>query len=78
MELQKVKLYTVDLTRADTEGEVKCPKCGVEISPDDLTEENYEILETIMKGDSLEKIVVRCNKCRSQIHLVGLEILDHE
>ncbi len=78
MDLQKLKLYTVDLREAEQEGEVKCPKCGVEISPDDLTEEKYEILETVMKGDSLERIIVRCNKCRSQIHLVGFDVLGQE
>jgi len=74
--MQGVKFYTIDLTRIKGNGKVRCPKCKVEISPDDETEDVYTILEPVMKGDSLEKIVLQCNKCGSQIHLTGFHVLN--
>jgi len=73
--LQEIKLYTVDLIKLKGGGEFRCPKCGIEISPDDKTEDVYTILETVMKKDYLEKIVLQCNSCGSQIHLVGFHLL---
>jgi ribosomal protein S27AE len=75
-EMQSVKFYTVDLTRIEGKGQFKCPKCGVKISPEDKTERNYTICEPVMKDNSLNSIVLQCNKCGSQIHLTGFTILD--
>jgi len=55
---------------------VKCPKCGIKISPDDKTENAYTILKSVMKGDRLEKIILQCNRCKSQIHLTGFHLLN--
>jgi predicted RNA-binding Zn-ribbon protein involved in translation (DUF1610 family) len=74
--LQKLETYAVDLTKTKGKGEFKCPKCGIGISPDDMTENTYTILDTVMKGDSLEKIVLKCNKCGSEIHLKGFHLLN--
>lgn len=74
--MQRIKLYTIDLTRSKRRGEFKCPKCGIEISPDDETEDVYTIMEPVMKGDYLEKIILQCNGCGSQIHLVGFHVLN--
>ncbi|MDI6805163.1 MAG: hypothetical protein QMD20_00695 [Candidatus Bathyarchaeia archaeon] len=63
--------YTVDLTKIDGDGAFPCPKCGIIISPDDETEEVYQILETKVKGDELTELVLMCNKCKSTIRLVG-------
>jgi predicted RNA-binding Zn-ribbon protein involved in translation (DUF1610 family) len=63
--------YTVDLTKIDGDGAFPCPKCGTIISPDDETEEVYQILETKVKGDELAELVLMCNKCKSTIRLVG-------
>ena len=71
--MQKSKPYTVDLNRVDGDGKVNCPKCGVEISPDDTSENVYTILEPILKGESLEKIILQCNKCGSRISLTGFQ-----
>jgi len=71
--LQSTKFFTIDLSK--TKGKIRCPNCKVEISPDDETEEVYIILEPVMKGDLLEKIILQCNKCGSQIHLIGFELL---
>jgi len=47
------------------------------MSPDDVTEDVYRILETVTKGeDFVEKIVIQCNKCGSQICLVGFDFLN--
>jgi DNA-directed RNA polymerase subunit RPC12/RpoP len=78
IELQTVEFYTVDLTRIKGKGELKCPKCGVRISPDDRTETAYIILEPVMKEGHLEKIVLQCNSCGSYIHLIGFHILNED
>jgi len=74
--LQRIKCYTIDLTRIRGSGDVKCPRCGITISPDDETENAYTILETVTKGASLERIILRCNKCGTQIRLVGFDSLN--
>jgi hypothetical protein len=75
-ELEAIKFYTIDLRRTDGEGEFKCPRCGVLISPDDETEDTFTILEPVMKGDALHEISILCNRCKSQIHLVGFDLLN--
>jgi hypothetical protein len=74
--MQKTEPYTIDLTKIHGKGKVSCPKCGVEISPDDTSEEVYTILEPVVRGNCLEKIVLQCNSCRSQISLVGFGALN--
>jgi len=64
-------VYEVDLTKIKGEGDFPCPSCGVVISPEDETEVVYSILETKVKGESLEELVIQCNKCGSKIRLVG-------
>jgi len=64
-------VYEVDLTKIKGEGDFPCPSCGVVISPEDETEDVYSILETKVKGESLEELVIHCNKCGSKIRLVG-------
>jgi transcription initiation factor IIE alpha subunit len=73
--LEQIRHYTIDLTKIEGNGEFKCPKCGTEISPDDTTENIYTIIETVMKKNRLEKIILQCNKCKSIIHLAGFEFL---
>ena len=74
--MEQIELFTVDLTRIDGSGEFRCPKCGIEISPDDKTDEAYTILETVTKRGSLEKIILQCSKCRCRIQLVGFQVLN--
>jgi hypothetical protein len=73
--LNSLKFYIIDLTKIEGIGDFKCPKCGIQISPDDKTEEVYTILKTVMKADTLEKIVLQCNSCKSQICLTGFQVL---
>ncbi|MBS7633794.1 hypothetical protein KEJ15_09340 [Candidatus Bathyarchaeota archaeon] len=61
------------MTRVRGDGSVKCPKCGIKISPEDTTEEIYTVLEPVMRDNVLEKIVVQCKRCQSRISLVGFK-----
>ncbi|MDH5623728.1 MAG: hypothetical protein OEY39_04600 [Candidatus Bathyarchaeota archaeon] len=67
-------VYEVDLTKIQGDGDFPCPNCGVIISPEDETEDVYRILETKVKGETLEELVIQCNNCGSRIRLVGFLI----
>ncbi|UCH32000.1 MAG: hypothetical protein JSV05_00985 [Candidatus Bathyarchaeota archaeon] len=71
-----MKYYTIDLKKVKGKGGFKCPKCEIKISPDDETEDTFTILEPVMKENSLAEIVLKCNKCASQIHLIGFDLLE--
>jgi len=75
MSVQEVVFFVVDLFETEGRGEFKCPRCGVEISPDDSTEDAYKILDVAMKEDRLDKVILECNKCGSRIHLTGFNLL---
>ncbi|MDH5482144.1 MAG: hypothetical protein OEY22_04595 [Candidatus Bathyarchaeota archaeon] len=67
-------LFTIDLAKIKGRGEFKCPRCGIKISPNDETEKAYTVLEPVMQGDLLERILLQCNKCGSQICLIGFRV----
>ncbi len=69
--VKKSMLYTVDLTKIDGEGAFPCPGCGVIISPDDETDDIYQIIDTKVVGDALAELTLQCNRCGSKIRLVG-------
>lgn len=73
--LEHIEPYTIDLTKIKGSGEFKCPRCGIRISPEEKTKDIYRILDTVMKKNRLEKIILQCNRCGSQIHLVGFHVL---
>jgi hypothetical protein len=73
--MQRLKCYTVDLTKLKGDGDIGCPRCGNVISPDDETEDAYTVVKTIMKGENLDKIILICNKCQTQICLTGFQLL---
>ena len=70
-DVKKNMVYTIDLTKIDGDGAFPCPKCGSLISPEDETDTSYEIVETRVKGDDLEELVLTCKKCGTTIKLVG-------
>jgi predicted RNA-binding Zn-ribbon protein involved in translation (DUF1610 family) len=71
-ELKKTMAYVeIDLTKIDGDGAFQCPKCGTIISPDDESDNNYEIVDTKVKKDELAELVVRCKKCRTTMKLTG-------
>jgi hypothetical protein len=73
------KSFNVNLTEIKGRGEFQCPSCDNLISPDDESEENYKIIETIMGDeDYLEKMVIQCSTCNSIINLEGFEALSEE
>jgi len=69
--VKKSEIYTIDLTKIDGDGAFPCPKCGIMISPEDETEEIYQIVETRVKDDELAELVLMCTKCGTKIKLVG-------
>jgi predicted RNA-binding Zn-ribbon protein involved in translation (DUF1610 family) len=68
---EKNVVYTVDLTKIDGDGSFPCPRCGTTISPDDESDEVYEIVDTVVKGTELAELVIHCKRCGSTIRLVG-------
>jgi predicted nucleic-acid-binding Zn-ribbon protein len=69
--MKRPAVYNVDLTKIEGAGDFPCPKCGATISPEDETEAVYTILETKMKKESLEELIIQCNRCGTEIRLVG-------
>jgi hypothetical protein len=65
------QIFRIDLTKIEGDGDFPCPKCGTVISPDDETEQVYTIVDTKMRGDILEELIITCNKCGSKIHITG-------
>ncbi len=63
--------YTIDLAQLEGDGSFLCPKCGKQISPDDESEDNYQILDTKVVNDELAELVISCAKCGSILKLTG-------
>lgn len=70
-----MQVYVLDLTKIDGQGEFSCPRCGNVISPDNCSENAYSILEAKVSNQDLEEIMIRCNKCQSELHLTGFSLL---
>ncbi len=64
---------TINLSEIDGEGSFPCPKCGTMISPDDESDEVYNILDTKMVNGDLAELVISCCTCGTVIRLVGFE-----
>jgi predicted RNA-binding Zn-ribbon protein involved in translation (DUF1610 family) len=65
--------FKIDLTTLEGDGSFKCPNCGLSISPDDESEENYQILDTKVVNDELAELIISCIKCGSTIKLSGFQ-----
>ncbi len=68
--------YKINLVTIDGDGSFPCPKCGMPISPEDETEENYKILDTKVINEELAELVIACGKCGSTIILTGFQGFD--
>jgi uncharacterized C2H2 Zn-finger protein len=68
---QQTDAYKLDLSETGRDGEFRCPKCGVHISPEDHSEAVYFIYDTIMTGNNLSELVLQCKRCLCLIHLTG-------
>jgi DNA-directed RNA polymerase subunit RPC12/RpoP len=75
---KQVLVSELDLTKIQGKGDFPCPNCGVTISPEDESENVYTILEEKVGNDTLEELVIQCNKCSSRIRLTGFSILEME
>ena len=73
--MKQIQMYVLNLTKMDGNGDFSCPRCGNEISPNDCTEKAYSILEAKIDNQVLEEIMIRCNKCESELHLTGFSLL---
>lgn len=71
---KQVNLYRVDVAKTDKKGAFSCPSCGVKISPSDLSEKTYSILEAKMSDVGLAEIVICCKRCGSEIYLTGFSL----
>ena len=65
--------YTINLAAIEGDGSFQCPKCGMSISPEDETEDNYKILDTKVVDNELAELKISCGKCRSTIRLTGFQ-----
>ena len=65
--------YTINLVSIEGDGSFACPKCGMKISPDDESEENYKIVDTKVVNDELAELIVACGKCGSVIRITGFQ-----
>jgi len=70
---KKASAYKIDLSSVEGDGSFECPKCGKSISPDDESEENYQILDTKVVNNELAELVISCAKCGSTIKLTGFQ-----
>ena len=70
---KKDSVYTIDLAIIEGDGSFPCPKCGMVISPEDETEENYRIVDTKVVNDELAELVIACGRCGSTIKLTGFQ-----
>ena len=73
---KKAQEYSVNLATIDGDGSFPCPNCGLAISPDDESEENYTIVDTKVINNELSELVVSCGKCGSTIRLTGFQGID--
>jgi hypothetical protein len=68
---KQASIYKIDLSAVGEDGTFECPKCGKAISPDDESEDNYQILDTTVVNDELAELVISCATCKSTIKLTG-------
>ncbi len=71
MKQSNEQIYTIDLAKIEGNGDFACPRCQVLISPDDESEDVYTIVDTKVRGESLQELTIQCNKCGSKIRLTG-------
>ena len=71
---EKDSSYSIDLIAIDGDGSFPCPKCGLTISPEDETEENYKVIDTKVVNNELAELVIQCGKCRTTIKITGFQL----
>ncbi|MCW3995910.1 MAG: hypothetical protein NWE98_07145 [Candidatus Bathyarchaeota archaeon] len=71
---KKATEFTVNLALLEEDGSFQCPKCGRSISPDDASEETYQIMDTKVVNNELSELIISCGKCQSIIRLTGFPV----
>lgn len=72
----KETLFEINLNEIEGDGAFPCPKCGMMISPEDETEDNYKIVDTKVVNDELVELIISCGKCGSNIRLTGFQFME--
>jgi predicted RNA-binding Zn-ribbon protein involved in translation (DUF1610 family) len=73
LDKKAASVYKIDLSIVEGDGSFQCPRCGMSISPDDESEDNYQILDTKVVNDELAELVISCGQCKSIIKLTGFQ-----
>jgi hypothetical protein len=74
--VEQLQVYKIDLTKIQGKGDFCCPKCRVTISPDDETDDVYCIIGTKVRDKNLEELIIQCQKCRSEIRIIGFSAIN--
>jgi len=68
--------YTVSFSSLANDGSFICTKCGTKISPEDETNENYEIIDTEIYNGEIAELIITCGKCGSILKLTGFQQIE--
>ena len=63
---KNVSEYKIDLATIEEDGSFQCPKCGMSISPEDESEENYKILDTKVVNEELAELIIAAANAEAQ------------
>jgi predicted RNA-binding Zn-ribbon protein involved in translation (DUF1610 family) len=70
---EKDSAFRINLVTIEGSGSFPCPKCGMTISPEDETEENYKVKDTKVVNEELVELVIACGKCGRTIKITGFQ-----
>jgi DNA-directed RNA polymerase subunit RPC12/RpoP len=71
-----VSEYLVNSSSIEEDGSFNCTKCGLKISPEDETSENYEIIDTKIYNGEIAELVITCGRCGSKLKLTGFQQIE--
>ena len=67
--IEMANTLIVDVAKIEGLGDFPCPFCGLNISPDDFTEDNYKIIEIRFIEEFLDEVLLQCNDCNNNFNL---------
>ena len=73
MNQKRRNMVTIDFTKVDSDGSFTCPTCQTRISPEDESDESYQIFDTKIVNNEISELVIGCGTCRTIIKLTGFE-----
>jgi|WetSurMetagenome_2_1015567.scaffolds.fasta_scaffold550401_1 hypothetical protein len=68
---KQLTVYRIELSKLKKDGTFQCPNCRTEISPNDYSDKSYAIMDIEVNSYGLEEVVIKCNRCQSQIYISG-------